>query len=289
MGHSDCALCPCPAHGLAGTSRQYPATGIRRRRRGQRLQHHGRAVRRQVAGPPRFARGAIKASSPARSSSAARPRCDRRGRRAAPPSRPRPASADRARPRRHGAGTLPSTGGTAACSAPASGHFLPVRHQVDAARPGGLDEGLRRLGRRLGEAAEAAGHGRALRAVDLHHHGVVAARPRRPAVGDHADRAALHLQQGVVGVLGIDRVALPAFVDPLGDGRGHQRADAGDRRHQPVDHVAPVRHHIERQPAALAPSGSSSSAAGIPARAVEDPRAGIDLHRQDAAEEARLA
>ena len=72
------------------------------------------------------------------------------------------------------------------------------------------------FGRRLGEAAETPGHGRTLRAVDLHHHGVVATRPRRPAVGDHADGAALHLQQGIVRVLGVDGVGTPAFVDPVG-------------------------------------------------------------------------
>ena len=90
------------------------------------------------------------------------------------------------------------------------------------------------------------------------------------------------------GVVHIDLVALPLLVDPLAGWRCHQRADAPDGRHQPVEHVAPMRHHIEREPAAL-------RALVVPARALACLRScrrrSMSRHRsdrEDAAEEARF-
>src|SRR5260221_572023 len=51
----------------------------------------------------------------------------------------------------------------------------------------------------------------------------------------------------------------------------------------------PMRHHIERQAAAFRLLVVPARPLALLLGAVEDPGAGIDLHRQDAAEEARLA
>ena len=99
---------------------------------------------------------------------------------------------------------------------------------------------------------------------------------------------ALCVKQRMRGVLDVNGVGLPTLVYPLRDGGRHQRAHAGHGRSQPVDHVAPVRHHIERDTAALGAFVVPARALAFLRRAVEDPGPGIDLDREKTAEEAGI-
>src|SRR5205823_6394113 len=98
-------------------------------------------------------------------------------------------------------------------------------------------------------------------------------------------RAALQFEDREGVVLDIDLVGLAAFVDapllPGGMATGHR----GDRAEQPVEDVAPMREHIEDQPAA-------GRLPVIPARAlrrgqlaVEHPPAEIEPDGNDIPEE----
>ena len=59
------------------------------------------------------------------------------------------------------------------------------------------------------------------------------------------------LQERMGRVLHIHDVGLATLVYPLGNCRGHQRTDSLYWRGQPVDHVPPVRHHIQCDTATL--------------------------------------
>ena len=147
--------------------------------------------------------------------------------------------------------------------------------------------GARRLRVARGPALVQAGDGGAFGAVDLEREQVVAPHPRRPGRQDRADRAALQFDQGRGVVLDVDVVARAALVDPLGRRRRQRGDDAPHRPERVLDHVAPVRIHVEDEPAAVLP-------AVVPARplaghlgAVEHPPAELDAEADHAAEEIR--
>ena len=131
-------------------------------------------------------------------------------------------------------------------------HLVPVGAIVHVQIGGdGEMRGARRLRVGRGPAPVQAGDGRALGAVDLEREQVVAPHPRRPGRQDGADRAVFQLDQGRGIVLDVDVVARAALVDPLRRRRRHRGDDAPHRPERVLDHVAPVRIHVEDEPAAV--------------------------------------
>ncbi len=88
-------------------------------------------------------------------------------------------------------------------------------------------------------------------AVDLEGDEVVAADADGPGRVDLGDDAALELEGGVGGVVGVGGVALALLVDALGDMRGAEAADGLDLAEEVVEHVAPVAEHVEDDAAAV--------------------------------------
>src|SRR5215510_12343288 len=89
-------------------------------------------------------------------------------------------------------------------------------------------------------------------------------------------------------ILNIDCVELSTFVHALRDRGRHQGTYSNDRRGQSIYHVAPMRHHIERNAASGGTSIVPARALAFLRRAIEDPRPSIYLDRENSAEEAGI-
>src|SRR5689334_12635790 len=87
-------------------------------------------------------------------------------------------------------------------------------------------------------------------------------------------------------ILGIDGIEAALLVRSFGYRRRHQRAHCSHRRGQAVDHVAPVRHHIECYPAAFCALVVPTWSLACLGFAIENPGPGIDTDREYAAKEA---
>src|ERR1051326_3624315 len=130
------------------------------------------------------------------------------------------------------------------------GHFLPLLVKIHLLRLFGADEGLWRRDERLHKATMQAGNRRAQRAIDLDLQEVVALDPARPGRADLRQDTALQLEDREGVILDIDIVRLAALVDAA---RLHGRMaarDGVDGPEQSIEDVAPMRKHIEDQPAA---------------------------------------
>src|SRR5262245_35543617 len=156
------------------------------------------------------------------------------------------------------------------------GHLLPLCEEVHIRGTAAAKESYRCVDRALREAPHAASDGGACRPVDLHHHRIVAPHSRGPAVCDHANGTAFELEQCVRCVLYINCVGLSALVYTFRDGSRHQGAHSDHRRGEPIHHVAPMRHHIERYAATLSALVVPAWALAFLCLAVENPRSGID-------------
>ncbi len=101
------------------------------------------------------------------------------------------------------------------------------------------------------------------------------------------DRAAGELEGRIGGVVGIRGVGLAGLVDARGNVGGAEARHRLDRAEQVVEHVAPVRQHIEDDAAAfLLAVVPARALRRLPPVALEHPVAELAAHRQDAAEEA---
>src|SRR5262249_40578153 len=166
--------------------------------------------------------------------------------------------------------------------------LLPLREEVHIGGATPPQESFRRVYSALREAAHAPPPCGARSAVDLHDHPIVASHACGPAICDNTHRTALELQKRVRGILHIDRIGLPALVTTLRYGGRHQGAHPDHRRGKPINHVAPVRHHIERDAAAFGTLVVPAWPLAFLGLAVEDPRSRIDPDPEDAPEKAGI-
>ena len=167
--------------------------------------------------------------------------------------------------------------------------FLPGVEEIYALRHVGIPHRLGRVHPRLAETALQPGHRRAMRAVDLERHQVVAAHAHGPRTVDMRDHAALQLESGVGRIVGGGPVLPAVFVPAHGNVRRAHAADAFHLAKQVIEHVAPVAEHVENDAAA-------AFLAVVPARALrrlpvalEHPVAELAAQRQDFSKEARVA
>ena len=165
-------------------------------------------------------------------------------------------------------------------------HLLPRLEELDRLRHVRIPHRPRRVDPRLAPALLQARHRRAVRAVDMERHEIVAPHPRAPGHVDVRDHAALELEGRIGGVVDVVGVGLAVLVPALRDMRRAEAGDALDIAEQVVEHVAPVAHHVEDDAAAL-------RLLVVPRRplrrlpvALEHPVAELAAHREDAAEEA---
>lgn len=128
-----------------------------------------------------------------------------------------------------------------------------------------------------------------MRAVDLERHKVVAAHANRPGRVDVGDDAALEFERRIGCIVGVGPVGLAILVDTARDMGGGIATDRLDLAEQVVQHVAPVRQHIEDHAAAvgraIVPGGALRLHAPI---AFEYPVAKFAANRQYLAEEAAV-
>src|SRR5262249_42519145 len=103
-------------------------------------------------------------------------------------------------------------------------------------------------------AAGEAGDGRTMRPVDLEDDEIVAPHAHAPGRIDLRDGAALELEGGVGGVLGVAAIGLAALVGPLADVDGAETAYRLHSAEQAVEHIAPVAEHVEDDAAAVGPA-----------------------------------
>ncbi|GFJ91145.1 hypothetical protein Prum_047870 [Phytohabitans rumicis] len=128
----------------------------------------------------------------------------------------------------------------------------------------------------------------ALGAVDLELDQLVTVDPDGPRGVDLGDDPALDLEDPVRGVVGGRVVRLAGLVPALVDVVAHVRGDRGDLAEDLLQHVVPVREHVDRDPAAVGgPVVPGGALGGLPV-ALEDPVAELAAYGQDAAEEAAL-
>src|SRR5258707_3227462 len=132
-------------------------------------------------------------------------------------------------------------------------------------------------------------HRRAVSAIDLEGHEIVAIDPRRPGHVDVRDHAALEAEGRVGGIVRRRVVLLALLVPALRNIGGAETAHTLDFAKQIVEHVAPVAHHVENDAAAVL-------AAIIPRRplrllpiALEHPVAEFAAHREHSAEKSGIA
>ena len=128
----------------------------------------------------------------------------------------------------------------------------------------------------------------ALGAVDLELDQLVAVDPHRPGRVDLRDDAAVELEDAVRRVVGGRLVGLAVLVPAPRDVGGDVRGDRPDRREELLQHVVPVREHVDDDAAAVGrPVVPRRPLRGLPV-ALEDPVAELAAHRQDPAEEAAV-
>jgi hypothetical protein len=127
-----------------------------------------------------------------------------------------------------------------------------------------------------------------VRAVHLELDELLAVDPHRPGGVDLRDDPALELEHAVGRVVRGGRVGLAELVDPLRDVRDGVRVDRADRRDDVLEHVLPVREHVEHDAAAVLGPVVPGRALRLLPVALEDPVAELAAHRQDPAEEAAV-
>src|SRR5262249_40429493 len=163
------------------------------------------------------------------------------------------------------------------------GNLMPLREEIEAGGTAPAEEGVRCVDRALRETAHAPGHCRATTTIDLNHHCIVAAHASGPAIHDNSNGTALELEERMGGILDIDVIEPPALIHALWYRGCHQGADTDHWRSQPINHVAPMRHHIERNTTTLGTPVIPAGALAFLSLAIEDPRSRIDLDRENAA------
>src|SRR5262249_22289678 len=124
---------------------------------------------------------------------------------------------------------------------------------------------------------------RALGPVDLQREKVVAAHPRRPRADDSAEGAALELDERRSRIVDRDLIARAPLVDALGRSNPLARRHPHDAAHDALDHVAPVRIHIEDDASAAGAIIPTRPLAGL-LTAVEHPPAELEPESHDAPE-----
>ena len=125
-----------------------------------------------------------------------------------------------------------------------------------------------------------------MRAVDLELDELVAVDPRGPARVELRDHAALELEDRVGRVVGGGGVGVALLVDALGDLGDRPRVDRLDAAEEVLEHVVPVREHVDDDAAAVLGAVVPARALGGLPVALEDPVAELAAHAEDAAEEA---
>ncbi|CAK7284401.1 hypothetical protein SGPA1_30274 [Streptomyces misionensis JCM 4497] len=165
-------------------------------------------------------------------------------------------------------------------------HPLPLVAEALGGGEVGVPDRLGGGGAVLDAALAQPRDGRALRAVDLELHQFVAVDADRPGGVDLRDRTAVQLEDAVGGVVGGGGVGLAVLVPaPRHVGRG-QRLDGGDAAEQLVQHVLPVREHVDDDAAAVLGAVVPGGTLGLLPVALEDPIAELAAHGQDPPEEA---
>ncbi len=103
------------------------------------------------------------------------------------------------------------------------------------------------------------------------------------------DDAARELEGGIGGVIRIRLIDLAVLVAALRNMGSAEAAHGFDRAEEIVEHVAPMRHHIEDYAAAIGFAIVPGRALRRLPVALEHPIAEFAAHREDAAEEAAVA
>ncbi len=192
-----------------------------------------------------------------------------------------------ARLRRRAEGTAPSRRGSRCAPArhPASPAIARRINRLGAFR---IEERLRRCDQRLHKAAVQPAYRRPFGPVDLDLQEIVALDPARPGRADLRQCPARQLENREGRILDVDPVRIAGLVAALGQRSDVAARNGCDLAQQAIENVAPVREHIEDQPAA-------GGFAIIPARplrrvgrAVEYPPAEIEPDRKHSAEEIGL-
>src|SRR5207237_12914 len=114
---------------------------------------------------------------------------------------------------------------------------------------------------RLHEAAVQPAYRRPSGPVDLDLQEIVALDAARPGRADLRQNAARQLEYREGRILDIDTVRVAGLVATLGQCRDEAARDGFDFAQQAIENVAPMREHIEDQPAAAGLAINSSSAA----------------------------
>src|SRR5882672_10683448 len=130
-------------------------------------------------------------------------------------------------------------------------NFLPVgakivrlTHVRIPYRPG-------RFGKRLGEAARQARHGRATRTIHLERHQIIAAHAYAPGTVEMRDDSASEPESRVRGIVGGCAVFPAVFIPAGRDVPRTETGNALDFPEQVVEHVAPVAQHVEDDSSAV--------------------------------------
>src|SRR5690348_5443552 len=89
-------------------------------------------------------------------------------------------------------------------------------------------------------------------------------------------------------ILDVDGLKTALLVHSFGYRRRHQRTYCSHRRGQSVDHVVPVRHHIECDPSAFCALVIPAWSLARLGLSIKNPGPGIDTDRQYAAKEAGI-
>ena len=166
-----------------------------------------------------------------------------------------------------------------------SGDLCPMLAIVDAEIGRDAEvSGARHLHVGLNPATVQPRNRRSAGTINLEGEQIVAAQARGPRTGDGAGDTAFELDQGGNRVLDIDTIARASFVDALGRRGGQRNRHAANPAEQSLDHVTPMRKHIEHEAAAiLAPVIPARPLAGLRG-AVKNPPAEFNAKTGDAAE-----
>src|SRR5260221_1554074 len=127
---------------------------------------------------------------------------------------------------------------------PVGAKIVRLTHVRIPYRPG-------RFGKRLGEAARQARHGRTTRTIHLECHQIIAAHAYGPGTVEMRDDSAREPESRVRGIVGGGAVFAAVFIPA---GRDVPRTEAGnplDFPEQAVEHVAAVAQHIENDSSAV--------------------------------------
>ncbi|CAM5581020.1 hypothetical protein STENM223S_10907 [Streptomyces tendae] len=170
-------------------------------------------------------------------------------------------------------------------NSPLSGHLLPLVAEDLGGGDVRVPDRLRGGRAVLDAAAPQARDRGALGAVDLELHQFVAVDAHRPGGVDLGDRAALQLEDAVGGVVGGGVVGLAVLVPALRDVGGGEGLHGRHPAEQLVEHVLPVREHVDDDAAAVLRAVVPRRALRLLPVALEDPVPELAPHGQDPAEE----